>query len=78
MWALVRGFSTEVATEIMKLKFTKNCVKLLTKILLYMKKTANLFPLKPLGRNILVNFYFGLERSYTKRLPYALYRQMKA
>jgi len=78
MWALVRGFSTEAATEIMKLKFTNNCLKLLTKILPYIKKTANLFPLKPLERNILVNFYFGLERSYTKLLLYALYRQMKA
>jgi len=78
MLAFVRDFSTEVATEIMKLKFTKNFVKLLKKMLLYIKKTANLSPLKPLERNILVNFYFDPERNYTKSLLYALYRQMKA
>jgi hypothetical protein len=62
----------------MKLKFTKNCVQLLMKILPYTKKTANLFPLKPLERNILVNFYFGPEKNYTNPSLYALYRQMKA
>jgi len=78
MWALVQGFSAEAATEMMNLKFTKNCVKLLTKILPYIKKAANLCLLKPLERNILANFYFDLERNYTKSLLYALYRQMKA
>jgi len=45
---------------------------------LYIKKTANLFPLKPLERNILVNFYFDPERNCTNPLLYVLYRQMKA
>ncbi len=42
-----------------------------------MKKTADLFPLKPLARNILANSYFDPERNCTKPLLYVLFRQMK-
>ena len=78
MWVLVQVFSMEVVTEIVNLTFTKNCVKLWKKTLLYMKKTANLFLLKPPGRNILVNSYSDPERNCTKPLLYVLFKQIKA
>jgi len=50
MWVLVQVFSMEVVTEIVNLTFTKNCVKLWKKTLLYMKKTAKPLPPETAGK----------------------------
>jgi len=77
MWALVRAFSKEVATDTMKLKSTRNCVKLLKRALPYIEKMENLFPLRLREKNILVNFYSEPERNYIKPLQYGLCKQVK-